>query len=291
MLQAMFVKTSFTTLICRYACAVLASFVTTFIAFNASPIASAQETTCSWRDVSAWQMQISEPEEEQTPEYMLRVTKAFLDKCPNRPEIKDAYRIAGLASVDSGDAAAAVSYFEAAAPLRDLTARFYQISALLADGKSRTAWQARDEMVEDWLNKLARDPTINVDTRTVRGGEVHAVTFTKRDRETGIGAAWIAVPSGAGWPATLTVGSERQLSAFHRIRTGADLRHVDLYRCRSRRILAKSAEAIPADEMDVSAETTLVAYLARPDKYGRAEAGESLNVCIWPKRLLPPPPR
>lgn len=287
----MFVKTLFTTRIQRYACAVLASFVTTFIAFNASPLAVAQTNQCNWQDVASWQKSLTESLEEQTPAYILRVTEAFLAKCPNRPEVREASRIAGIAASDLGDASKAVDHFNNALPMRDVQARFYEISALLADGKSRTAWQARDEVVEDWLDELARDPRIAVKTNTVRGGEIHAVTFANRDKETGIGAAWVAVPDGPGWPATLTIGSERQLTAFHKIRSGADLRHVDLYRCRGRRILARVDTAMSMSEMDINAETTLVAYLARPDTYERTKKGEPLSVCIWPKRILPPAPR
>ncbi|MEQ3745030.1 MAG: hypothetical protein ABNH53_02185 [Henriciella sp.] len=287
----MFVKTLFTTRIRRYACAVLASFVTTFIALNASPIAAAQTNQCNWQDVAAWQKSLTESSQEQTPEYILRVTEAFIAACPNRPEVRDASRIAGIAASDMGEPSKAVDHFNNALPMWDVKARFYEISALLADGKSRTAWQARDELVEDWLDELAREPKISVVTNKVRGGEIHAVTFAQRDQETGIGAAWVAVPDGPGWPATLTIGSERQLTAFHKIRTGADLRHVDLYRCRGRRILARVDAAMSVGEMDISAETTLVAYLARPDRFERTEKGEPISVCIWPKRILPPAPR
>lgn len=254
--------------------------------------AEAQTGDCSLRDVAAWQTQLVAPDEEATPAYILAVTEAFLNACPERPEVREASKIAAMAATDKGEAAKAVAHFAKAGWLYDDNARFYYAAALLANGQPGEAWAVRDLMVADWLERMSYDSQIEIETRQVRGGTIHAVRFMRPDKQTGIGAAWIAVPDGAGWPATLTIGSVRQVTAFHRLRAGAEtpaLRHVDLYRCRARRLLAKAQTAIPRGEVETAALTTLIGYLDSPDMLAKTEKGQPLATCLWPGRLLPRP--
>ncbi len=287
----MMIKTSFTKLSWRIGCAVLASLVTTFVALFPS-IAEAQSDECSLRDVAAWQTQLLDPDAEITPTYILQATEAFMIRCPERPEFREASKIAAMAATETGDVKKAVAHFANAGRLRSDAARFYHVAALLADGRDDQAWMLRDTMIEDWLDELSYDPQVDVNTAQVAGGTIHSVRFMRPDQSTGIGAAWLAVPDGAGWPATLTIGSERQLAAFHKMRAGADapkLRHVDLYRCRGRRLLARAEAEFPLDEMESAAAVTMIGYLSRPDMLGMTEEGQPLATCLWPNRILPRP--
>lgn len=289
----MTVKTSFTKLFWRVAGAIAATLVTTFVAMFPSP-AEAQARDCSLQDVAVWQSQLSDPQEELTPARIFEITTAFIEACPLRPEVREASRIAGMAAVDMGEGAQAVTYFEQAGYLRDDTSRLYFAAALLSDGQNDAAWDMRDHIIADWKQQMDRRQDVKIASRAVSGGTIYTVRFEYPDTETGIRAAWMAVPDAGGWPATLSLGSERQLTAFHRMRAGAEtpaLRHVDLYRCRSRRLLAKADKDIPVADLDAAASAALVAYLGQPDLLDKTAEGSALATCLWPNRLFPRPAR
>lgn len=284
----MTVNASFTTRLMRYGCAVLASSVTTFMGLSVKSHADTMDG-CSLRDVAAWQMMLTEPKEEGTPEYILRVTEDFIANCPNRPELNEAHAIAGRAAIDTGDAARAVAHYNLAGPLKTIPEQFAHIAALAAIGDGQTAWALRDASIESWLTELSYDPTTTVSSTNVRGGILHRVQFTYPDRETGVRLAWVAVPDGAGWPATITIGTSRQRSAFHRLRAGENAkppRHVMLYRCTSRKILARIDDRVSANEIDRDAEVSLISYLSDPDTATRPVGGEPVATCIWPNKML-----
>ncbi len=294
----MTVKILFTPRIRRIACAILASLVTTFVALYVAQRADAQTgdaaTGCALHDVAIWQTQLADPVEEATPAYILRVTEAFLTACPDRPEIHEARKIAGIAAVESGLAKTAITHFQQAGWLHDSRAQFLFATALLADGQTQQAWSARDTAVANWLDRLSFNPLVDVETTTILGGTLHAVRFMRPDQSSGIRAAWVAVPDGGGWPATLTIGADRQITAFHRLRAGADapeLHHIDLYRCRSRRLLARAETPIPVSEMAAAAALTMIGYLSDPDLLEPTGPGKPLATCVWPQRLLPRPGR
>lgn len=288
----MSVNTSLIRTLGRWSFATLTSAVTTLLGLYGDPFAFGDEAYCSLSDVAAWQIQLEEPTEEATPDYVYRVTTEFLTQCPNRPEVRQAHAVAAMAAVDADDATRAVGHFENALPLSSLQAQFYYSAALLASGDSNSAWDIRDQMVLDWTKRLKRNRSITLDQTSVRGGTVYRVTYNAIDPETGFRVAFVAVPNGAGWPATVTLGSERQISAFHRLRAGQDttpLRHIDLYRCTGRRLLARSDASLSISETTQTAERSLMAYLANPDTaYGENGA---IIPCLWPERLLPAPPR
>ncbi|MEM1390361.1 MAG: hypothetical protein AAGG45_04710 [Pseudomonadota bacterium] len=286
------VNTSLIRTLGRWAFATLTSAVTTFLGLYGDPFAFGQEAECSLRDVSAWQLQLNQPTEEASPEYIYRVTTDFLRKCPNRPEVRGAHARAAMAAVDDDDAARALKHFQQALPLQTLQSQFYYVAALLANGDERAAWDVRDEVVDNWARRMQRNRLVTLDKTDVRGGVIYRVIYNATDANTGSRIAFTAVPTGGGWPATVTLGSERQLNAFHRLRAGETaqpLRHIDLYRCTGRRLLARSTEELTIDEVTAAAERSLVAYLARPDvAYGE---GKEIIPCLWPERLLPAPPR
>lgn len=288
----MSVNTSLIRTLGRWSFATLTSAVTTFLGLYGDPFAFGDEAYCSLSDVAAWQIQLEEPTEEATPDYVYRVTTEFLVQCPNRPEIRQAHAIAAMAAVDADDAPRAVAHFENALPLSSLQAQFYYSAALLASGDSKSAWDIRDQMVHSWTQRLMRNRSVTLDETSVLSGKIYRVTYNAIDRETGFRVAFVAVPDGAGWPATVTLGSERRMSAFHRLRAGEEatqLRHIDLYRCTGRRLLARSNGSLSISETTETAERSLTAYLANPDTaYGN---GEAIIPCLWPERLLPAPPR
>ena len=285
----MAINSSFTNRLMRYACAVLASSVTTFMGLSVKSHADTMDD-CTLRDVAAWQMMLTEPQEEGTPEYMLRVTEDFITQCPNRPEAREAHAIAGRAAVDMGDARRAVDHYALAGPLKTVRQQFAYAAALAANGDKAQAWALRDASVESWLTELSYDPTTSISSSKIRGGTLHRIQFTYPDRETGVRLAWVAVPNGAGWPATMTIGNSRQRLAFHRLRAGDSVkppRHITLYRCTSRKILARIDENTSPQEIDRDAEVTMLAYLSNPDTVSRAMKGQPIETCIWPDSLLP----
>ncbi|MEM1086670.1 MAG: hypothetical protein AAGH90_03005 [Pseudomonadota bacterium] len=288
----MSVNTSLIKTLGRWSFATLTSAVTTFLGLYGDPFAFGQDVSCSLRDVSEWQMQLEDPSEEASPSYIYDVTTEFLNRCPDRPEVKQAQTIAAMAAVDDDDALRALSHFEKAIPLKSLQSQFYYAAALLAADKPQSAWDIRDQMIADWTSKMQRNRSVDIDEFKARGGLIYRVTYNALDRETGVRVAFIAVPEGPGWPATVTLGKDRQLNAFHRLRAGEDaqpLRHIDLYRCTGRRLLARSDARLSLSETTEIAEQGLSVYLANPDtNFG--ENGEIIP-CLWPERLLPAAPR
>ena len=168
----MIMTTSTSKRVLRWIGAILAGSVTAFIGLYATQSASAETGNCSLRDVAAWQSQINDPQEEATPTYILRVTEAFLETCPDRPEARHAHSIAGRAANQAGDVKRAISHLEAAGAVRDLAADFALIAAYLTDRKSTTAWQVRDRMVARWQAKTARASSLRVSQIPVSGGIV-----------------------------------------------------------------------------------------------------------------------
>ena len=288
----MTINTSFTNSVGRHASAVLALIAAAFMAIALDANADTEARDCTLRDVADWQLQLLDEREEVTPEYILTVTEAFLAACPYRPETAEAKKIAGMAAADMGDAERAILHFENASALYDDRAQFYYAAALLAAAQDAKAWNVRDSLINTWLNRLASNPDIAVEATDTRGGLIYKIKFLSPHPDTGIGVAWVAVPDGAGWPATLTIGSERQLTAIHRLRAGAEAntsQHVDYYRCRGRRLLARAEHDIPMSEMEEAARLTLIGYLSAPDADTETLSGEALPACLWPRRLLPRP--
>lgn len=287
----MSVKSLFTKRVCRYTCAALASAVTTFIAMNSLSYASAQ--TCNLHDATRWQLALNDAEVEQTPEYIRSVTEAFLKACPERPEFAEASRIAGIAAADTGDASAAVRHFQNAGWMRDLLSNFYTVSSYLASGEDKAAWRHRDQMVEMWRTRLDRHPQVSVTAQPTELGMIYQVYFSKPDEDSSTRAAWIAVPYGPGWPATLTFSKDRMRLAMRKISLGdvdEGFRYVDLQRCQGRRFLGRIETTLSVTDFDGAAQAGLLAYLADPD-LAIASSNGQIRTCVMPSRLLPSTPK
>ncbi|MEL7040341.1 MAG: hypothetical protein AAGL90_02385 [Pseudomonadota bacterium] len=275
----------------RYLGAAIATAVTTFIAM--STIYSAKADTCNLHDAMSWQQALSDPEIEQTPEYIRFITEAFLNACPARPEVFEARRIAGMAAADMGDPKAAAQHFADAGPMSDKTANFYAISALLAIGQDRQAWQLRDQMIAAWHRRLDRHPDVFIAKNISARGTIYEVYFSRLDRNSNTSRVWVAVPNGPGWPASLAISKERLSLAMHRIRAGtldAQTRFVDLNRCGGRHALGQISGATLSEALDPATETQLRKYLQQPDKQVPRD-GARIRPCLWPARLLPGVPK
>ena len=287
----MMLNSSVTKILRRLAIATVTSAVVTFVALY--PRAQA-ETDCSLRDVSRWQTELTDAETELTPAHILSVTEAFISACPTRPEIPQARQVAAMAAVDLGEVAVALGHFQQAGRLYDARTKYYYAATLLASGQDRQAWDVRDDLVNQWLDRVSYDPQVMLDETAVRGGVIYTVTFMNPDPDSGIRSAWVGVPDGAGWPATLTLASGRQRAAFYKLgigETDEPVRHIDIYRCRGRTLLGRAASDLSADGLDEAARTTLLSYFADPDRTSVTAIGARPEVCIWPDRLLPAPAR
>lgn len=284
------IKKRFTKRVRRYAGAVLAALVTTYVGWVG--FAEAEPMSCSLHDATAWQLAISDPDVEQTPDHILSVTEAFLADCPNRPEIAEASRIAGIAAADLGEPVRAMGHFQAAGAMRDLVSNFYAMATFLAADDKAAAWRLRDQVVERWRSRLERHPMVSVLAVPAEHGMIYQVYFTRPDEETGVRAAWIGVPYGPGWPATLSFSKDPFRLGLKRVRTGedtSDYRYVDLHRCEGRRALGEIATRLSVSEFDATASSSLNAYMANPDQPAAYEHGP-VRSCIFPGRLLPRPP-
>ena len=275
----------------RYIGTAIAAGVTSFIAMNTINKASAQD--CGLQDAMDWQLALHDQQIEQSPEHISAVTEAFIEACPERPEFYEASRIAGIAAVDLGDADQAASHFGNAGPMTDRLSNFYSISAFLAAGRSKAAWRQRDQFIEAWRTRLERHPHVSVHAEPTEDGMIYQLYFSELDKDTGIQAAWVAVPYGAGWPATLTFSSDPMRLAFRRARSARDvedIRYVDLHRCFVRRSLGQITTKLSRSEFSAAAQASLSAYLAKPDRR-HSQSGSQIDICYSPARLLPGVPK
>lgn len=276
----------------RYIGAVIATAVTTWV--EAHNLARGQETIgqCTRNDVAVWHLALLEPEMPPSPTAILETTEAFLSACPDRPEAQQALAIAGMASVDLGDAERALSYFEQVDQLTTVRQRFYHTSALLAVGRERDAWDLRDQVIDIWLADVTADTNAELSMRVMPTGRLIHLKYMNSQRLDGVQSAWIALPDKAGWPASirLTQSPEGRFQPVELFSLAQDApTYVELYRCRSRRFLARIATNMEQAETNANAYTALSAYLANPDPEPAKKPVEQIRTCLWPDRLLPQP--
>lgn len=269
----------------RYLGALLVSMI---CAYSGSQRYAAAEPggSCTLSDVAAWQVALEDPQEEATPLYRQTVTEAFLTRCPDRPEAPGAHQIAGIAAAWVGDTEAAAAHFDQAGYVTDSETLLMHAAVRFALGEEDRARALRDAAVEHWIARLQRQELADITFEQTRAGELIGVRFRQTDPETQVSHLWIAQPKAAVWPAALSVTSERQLNALFRLRAGEEakaLRHVRLYRCRARKILARTSEPIGEADMNVAARASLVAYMANPD----VPAPGEIEACLFDGRILP----
>lgn len=286
----MTVKTLFTKRVRRYLGAVIAAAVTTFVGLQA--VAKAEAQTCSLSDATRWQLAITDSEVELTPSYIRFMTESFLNNCPERPEFGAASRVAGIAAADMGDARAAAAHFRNAGPMRDVMSNLYAIAAHLAVDEDRAAWRLRDDMIKAWSDKLERHPMVSVSTVTLELGTIYQIHFAAPSEETGPRAAWVAVPAGPGWPATISFSNSPFQLAMRQISDGSETsgRYIELSRCYDRRALGRLDDRASSVDFDGAAQAGLTAYLAAPDMQVEM-SDRSISPCILHGRLLPVPKR
>lgn len=275
----------------RIISAIIATTVTTLLALSA--VSSAEAQSCTIQDATNWQLAINDREQELSPDYIRANTEAFLKACPERPEFYDASRIAGIAAADMGDAQAAAQHFKNAGRMTNLLSNFYAMGSFLATGEDRRAWRIRDVTVESWRSRLDRHPQVSVAALAQKHGMIYQVNFATPDKETKLRAAWVAVPYGPGWPATLGFSSDRMRLALKRTSSesgGAVAEFIDLNRCLGRRTLGEVKTPMSTQMYQQTATASLNAYLASPD-IPRGREKRDIQICTWPSRLLPGPPK
>lgn len=273
----------------RYASALLVSAVSSYCGLSRFALAEpADRPSCSLADVQSWQLALNEPQEEASPAYILRVSEAFIDRCPGRPEVSSAHRMAGLAAGWSGKPDVASDHFGKAEFIRDTEALFMAMAAA-GHGGERSRMQAyADRAFDAWLARIERRGAGLIETETVPGGEVISVAFKPTEGDTVTSRIWVARPDGDAWPAALSVRSNAQLTAFHRLVSGPDagsLTHVRFYRCRQRTLLGRSDQPIDGDDLETLARQSMTAYLAAPD---RPQTG-AFEICLFADDILPEP--
>ncbi len=273
----------------RYASALLVSAVSSYCGLSRHALAeTAESPACSLADVQAWQLALDEPTEEASPAYILRVSEAFIDRCPGRPEVSSAHRMAGLAAGWSGKPELASDHFSKARSIRDTEALFMAMAAAGHDGAAGKMRAYADRAFDAWLARIERRRAGTITTEPVPGGEVLSVVFKPTQGGTVTSRLWVARPDGDAWPAALSVQSDAQLTAFHRLVSGPEansLTHVRLYRCRQRTLLGRSDKPVNNEDLEALARQSMTAYLAAPDYL---EAGR-FEVCLFAGHILPEP--
>ena len=278
----------------RWVSAVIASAVCTIIGLSGANYAYADSADCSLKDVSAWKARLTDPTEEASPDYKLRVSEDFIQDCPYRPEVMEAHQIAGLAAIDAGAADAVIDHLESArTPYQPLDTRawFGLIAAKLETGERKTAWRERDALVAHWLDRIDIDGLADVDTHKTRGGVIYSARFIALEPGDYVRGVWLAVPNGDGWPSAVVLGSSGFRSALNQLRSpGADrLEQIDLIGCQERITLWQMEGEIPFETAHEAALAASRRYLEVPELPGDNGSLDMSVACIWPQKMLPRP--
>ncbi|MEO0983680.1 MAG: hypothetical protein AAFX03_13620 [Pseudomonadota bacterium] len=269
----------------RKALAVFALF-----ALFCAPAHASEHAACGLQDAKAFYDELNDPSDEATPAYIRGVAEAFIERCAGRPEVVDAHLIAARAATDGREPATAIAHYETAisrrAPLafRD---RLNLAAAYAAAGRAIDATAEKEAAVEDWLQQMERFGAGVWTQETTSQGRIYRFDVVWPDPERRQRAVWLAVPHGPAWPAAVTLGSDRQRSAFYQLRQGpaaGELMHLDFDQCDDQRTLLRTEDALTADAVEPGAELVLKAYLAAPNQMSQDGAFE---VCDRASKLLP----
>ncbi|MEL7547265.1 MAG: hypothetical protein AAGJ84_11475 [Pseudomonadota bacterium] len=276
----------------RYIGALIATAVTTWIAAHNLARGDEPDTTCSRDDVAIWHLALLETDPTPSPLMILEKTETFLAACPDRPETDQARAIAGMASVELGNAAAAVSYFDQVQYFTTVRQQLNYSAALLSVGRDADAWTERDELIANWLERVAQSGDVQTAMRVLEHGRLVHLLFSAEARLDGLRSAWVVLPDGPGWPASIRMTQQAegrpQRAVFSESAADEPL-FVELYQCRSRRLLGRVSLDVSAAQTHANAQAALTAYLNAPDSVSAAASSSEIQTCFWPDHLLPPP--
>ena len=279
----------------RWLSALIASVVCTAIGMSGAFYVYADEPHgCTLKDVAAWQERLSDPIEEATPAYRLRVSEDFIADCPERLETRRAHRLAGLAALDGGLAEAAIAHLEQGRTANEplgFRAWFGLIAAHLERGNEVAAWRERDALIAHWLDKVTGDGLADIDAHEVRGGTIYKAEFIALEPEDYVRAVWVAVPEEEGWPSAVVLGSETFRASLYKLRAPGTkrLEHIDLIGCRERVTLTQSEGELPLHIADSAAMAAATYYLQQPEMPSGPGGFDLSTACVWPTKMLPRP--
>ena len=278
----------------RVLCATTAGFIAALLAHTHS---FAQTMTgagqpCSSQDYISYLASLDDEGIEGTPLEHLALGQAFLAKCGTRPEAGRVALRTARNALDAGFPEQALSYFDQArrgfASFRQQDRMDY-ITALALNGQEDLAWSLRDEEVESWLGRLDHDGLATVETIRLRDGLVYKVTFDAVDPKRREPVAWLALPFGAGFPATISLSSEEAMIALAKIRygeAGSNLKQVKLHQCHGQVTLINDLDGLSETDAHTIAMEAATAYLAAPDRVAQTNPGQPIASCFALERLF-----
>ena len=275
-------------------CAIIAGLVSTLLAHSHSFAQTPDDAAlvCSHTAYSDYRHRLKTEPIEATPAAHLAIAEAFLDTCGTRPEAGRVALQAARNALDVGNAQKALTYYDMA---RKRFAAFQQqdrldyITTLALDDQERLAWSLRDEEIDVWLDELYETGLADVETVRLRDGFVHKVTYNAVDPSRNETVAWLAVPHGAGFPATISLSSETAMIALLKLRVGDAanrLQQLKLRRCHGQDFLLSEADGINEDDAETKAMAAAKAYLRRPDGVRKTAPGEPIATCYNLDRLF-----
>lgn len=273
----------------RLASAILASGVCGLIGFAQY---AQGETRCGLPEAGRFHEAISQPVEEASPAYFLRISKTFIHACPDRLEIREAHLVAARAALDLGQADRAGAHYDAALKAgARLTPshRMDQAVTLMVAGKARRAREARNIAVSDWLSGLDAAEAAIVSAHKYPSGTIYSVRYKPRPERASVRTLWLAVPAGDGLPGAILIRSAPQQAAWRAIRSGASAQPLivaERLSCRQAAWLGDVTDDLTPDKLERGAVGELLAYLDHPDDVEKTPKGEPLAACLGLSHML-----
>lgn len=283
--------------ILRYLCPALAgivAFVLGEYGAYAVPMPSFAELTqtCTPAHYTEYTNALHNPDMEGSPQDLLAISEAFLIGCPDRPEAPRVSLDAARHALDSGLGQRALLHFENARKAGAYfphQSRMDYISALVINAQPQPAWRIRDREVAQWLETARDQGLATIHATRLRDGLVYKLTFDAVDPSRRVRIAWMAVPFGAGFPATLSLEADAQIMALMHLSRGAaatDMEQLVLNRCHGRKTLTTSLTGLDDIATETQAMAIAKAYLERPDEVGSSAAGKPIATCFNTERVF-----
>ena len=247
---------------------------------------------CSSADYFKYQHRVKTEPVEGSPDELLILAEQYLSVCQARPEAGRVALKAARNALDTGNAQKAQLYFDLARSRWAVFQRQHRLdymTTLILNGDAPLAWELRDEEIDLWLSKLSDDQLGEIETIRMRDGLVYKVTYDVFDpafRET---VAWIAVPFGDGFPATISLSSEKSLIGLLKLSLGNEaegLKQLRLRRCHGSDLLWSDTQGISEQDADEMAIEVAKAYLANPDRVEPSKPHQPIATCFDVDRLL-----